>query len=151
MRLALSQALLALEKGDVPVGCVIVHGETLVGQGFNEREIDHDPTAHAEILALRRASARLKRWRLSDCTAYITLEPCFMCAGALVHARVGRVVYAATDPKTGAAESLAQVLQDSRLNHQCEVTKGILAEESSMMLKNFFRVKRSSQKKKTEF
>lgn len=143
MGLALQAARHAEDLGDVPVGCVVVHPlEGLVAMEFNRREVDQDPTAHAEVLALRAAAAKLKRWRLSDCTVYVTLEPCFMCAGALVNARVGRVVYAATDAKAGACESLARVLEDDRLNHRCEVTRGPLEPVASRQLKDFFRARR---------
>lgn len=142
--LALAQAASAL--GEVPVGCVIVdgHGES-VGEGANRRELDFDPTAHAEMLALRAASQRLGRWRLSDCTLYVTLEPCFMCAGAIVQARIGRVVYAACDPKAGAAGSLANVLQDARLNHRCVLHKGLRAEPAGQQLKEFFASRRKKK------
>jgi tRNA(adenine34) deaminase len=143
MGLALQAARQAEDLGDVPVGCVVVHpSEGVVASEFNRREVDQDPTAHAEVLALRSAASKLGRWRLSDCTVYVTLEPCFMCAGALVNARVGRVVYAATDAKAGACESLAQVLQDERLNHRCEVTRGPLEQMASRQLKDFFRARR---------
>ncbi|MCA2961540.1 MAG: tRNA adenosine(34) deaminase TadA [Silvanigrellales bacterium] len=143
------QALLAAQKaeaaGDVPVGCVLVNDSGLVSVGFNVREAAADPTGHAEMIALREASRKLARWRLSDCTAYVTLEPCFMCAGALVHARIKRVVFAAADPKTGAAGSLANVLQDPRLNHRCEITSGVLALEAGEQLRRFFRAKRAAR------
>jgi tRNA(adenine34) deaminase len=139
---ALGLARAAELAGDVPVGCVIVNDQGLVSEGFNTREAAQDPTGHAEITALREASRKLGRWRLSDCTVYVTLEPCFMCAGALVHARVKRVVYAAPDPKTGAAASLANVLQDARLNHRCEVSRGVREGEASLLLKVFFRSRR---------
>jgi len=142
MDLALTLASRAQEAGDVPVGCVIVNADGVVGEGLNRREAAHDPTGHAEIEALRQASRRLSRWRLSDCTVYVTLEPCFMCAGALVHARVKRVVFAAPDPKTGAAGSLANVLQDARLNHRCELAHGLREQESANLLRSFFRSRR---------
>lgn len=143
MSLALEAAGRAKEVGDVPVGCVIVHPtDGLIASEFNKREVSQDPTAHAEVLALRAAAVRLGRWRLSDCTAYVTLEPCFMCAGALVNARVGRVVYAAVDAKAGACESLARVLQDSRLNHRCVVSRGPLEEKARVQLQEFFRERR---------
>jgi tRNA(adenine34) deaminase len=141
---ALEHARAAERAGDVPVGCVLVDATgTLVASGHNTREAAHDPTGHAEMIALREASRVLGRWRLSDLTAYVTLEPCFMCAGALVHARVGRVVFATRDPKTGAAGSLANVLQDPRLNHRCEISVGAREAEASTMLKAFFRSRRS--------
>jgi tRNA(adenine34) deaminase len=143
MGLALSAAARAEQVGDVPVGCVVVHPqEGLVASEFNRREVSQDPTAHAEVLALREAASRLGRWRLSDCTVYVTLEPCFMCAGALVNARVSRVVYAAVDAKAGACESLARVLEDNRLNHRCEVSRGPLQEQARAQLQEFFRARR---------
>lgn len=143
MGLALTAAAQAEHEGDVPVGCVIVHPqEGLIATEYNRREVSQDPTAHAEVLALRVASAKLGRWRLSDCTVYVTLEPCFMCAGALVNARVGRVVYAAVDPKAGACESLARVLEDGRLNHRCEVSRGPLQDQARTQLQDFFRARR---------
>ncbi len=144
MGLALTAATQAEHEGDVPVGCVIVHPrDGLIATEYNRREVSQDPTAHAEVLALRAASAKLGRWRLSDCTVYVTLEPCFMCAGALVNARVGRVVYAAVDPKAGACESLARVLEDGRLNHRCEVSRGPLQEQAKTQLQDFFRARRT--------
>jgi tRNA(adenine34) deaminase len=146
MLLALEAAEKAELNGDVPVGCVVIHPDHgLVASAFNRREAVQDPTAHAEVLALREASARLGRWRLSDCTLYVTLEPCFMCAGALVNARVKRVVYAASDSKAGACESLANVLSDARLNHRCEVSRGILEEPARLQLQSFFRAKRKKR------
>lgn len=139
MRAALAEARLALEHGDVPIGAVVVgpSGE-VVGRGHNERESRGDPTAHAEVLALREASGVMGAWRLSGCTLYVTLEPCTMCAGAAVLARVDRVVYAATDPKAGAVGSLWDVVRDPRLNHRPEVVSGLLAEESATLLRAFF-------------
>jgi len=143
MSLALEAARCAEKDGDVPVGCVVVHPQQgLVASEFNKREVSQDPTAHAEVLALRAAASKLGRWRLSDCTVYVTLEPCFMCAGALVNARVGRVVYAAVDAKAGACESLARVLEDNRLNHRCEVKQGPLQGQARAQLQNFFRARR---------
>lgn len=143
MQLALDAAAEAELMGDVPVGCVMVHSELgLIARGRNQREELQDPTAHAEVVALRQAAQRLGRWRLSDCTLYVTLEPCFMCAGAIVNARLKRVVYAAVDPKAGACESLAQTLNDPRLNHRCEVTRGVLEEAARLQLKEFFRKRR---------
>lgn len=145
MRLALDEARRAESYGDVPVGAVIVCEGEVVGRGANARERDQDPLAHAETIALREASAKLGRWRLSGATLYVTLEPCTMCAGALVLARVDRVVYGASDPKAGAVESLYQVLGDTRLNHRPLVTNGILAEECRDLLKIFF----AGRRKKT--
>lgn len=143
MQLALEAAKAAAERGEVPVGAVVVDSNnTIVSTAANTRECETDPTGHAELKAIQLASQKLKRWRLSDCTLYVTLEPCFMCAGAIVNARLGRVVYGAVDPKAGACESLANVIQDARLNHRCEVTSGVLAEESSILLKDFFKQRR---------
>lgn len=146
MQEALALADLAEKAGDVPVGCVLVDAQgQAVGRGYNSREQSHDPTAHAEIVALRQASQALQRWRLSDCTLYVTLEPCFMCAGAIVQARVGRVVFAAFDPKAGASGSLANVLQDNRLNHRCDVMAGVLSEPAARQLKDFFARRRKKK------
>jgi tRNA(adenine34) deaminase len=142
MRLALREAERALEHEDVPVGCVIAREQEVIGAAPNERERRGDPTAHAEILALREASAAVGSWRLSDCVVYITLEPCAMCAGALVLARVPRVVYGAPDPKAGAAGSVLDVLAEPRLNHRPEVAGGLLAEESADLLREFFSSRR---------
>jgi tRNA(adenine34) deaminase len=139
MLLALDQARLAATHGDVPVGAVVIDqaGTALAAAG-NEREIRHDPTAHAELLALREASRRLQSWRLTGLTLVVTLEPCTMCAGALVLARVARLVFGAFDPKAGAVSSLFDVLRDPRLNHRVEVRGGVLEAECSALLKDFF-------------
>jgi tRNA(adenine34) deaminase len=142
MRLALREAERALEHDDVPVGCVVARDQEVIGAAPNERELRGDPTAHAEILALRQASQAVGSWRLSDAVVYITLEPCAMCAGALVLARVPRVVYGAVDPKAGAAGSVLDVLAEPRLNHRPEVAGGLLAEESALMLREFFASRR---------
>jgi tRNA(adenine34) deaminase len=142
MRLALREAERALEHDDVPVGCVIAREQEVIGAAPNERELRSDPTAHAEILALREASAAIGSWRLSDAVVYVTLEPCAMCAGALVLARVPRVVFGALDPKAGAAGSVLDVLGEPRLNHRPEVAGGLLAEESSILLREFFASRR---------
>lgn len=135
----------AREAGDVPVGAVVVDSRgTIVGQGWNRRELDHDPCGHAEIVALREAGRRLGRWNLVGCTLVVTLEPCTMCAGAAVQARVDRVVFAAWDPKAGAAGSVRDVLRDSRLNHQAEVIGGVLEEEATIQLRAFFGPRRDS-------
>ena len=142
MRLALREAERALEHDDVPIGCVIAHeGEVLAVAG-NERELRNDPTAHAEVLALREAGRALETWRLNGTALYVTLEPCAMCAGAIVLGRVPRVVYGAPDPKAGAAGSVFDVLADPRLNHRPEVAGGLLAEESADLLRRFFAVRR---------
>ncbi|MFK4112028.1 tRNA adenosine(34) deaminase TadA [Streptomyces sp. NPDC002176] len=141
MRLALAEAGRAALGGDVPVGAVVLgpDGTTVLGAGHNEREATGDPTAHAEVLALRRAAAVLGEWRLTGCTLVVTLEPCTMCAGALVQSRVERVVYGARDDKAGAAGSLWDVVRDRRLNHRPEVVAGVLAEECARPLTEFFR------------
>ena len=142
MRLALREADRALEHDDVPVGCVIAAAGEVVSMGRNEREVRGDPTAHAEILALREASARMGGWRLDGAVLYVTLEPCAMCAGAIVLARVPRVVYGTVDPKAGAAGSVLDVLAEPRLNHRPEVAGGLLAEESAGLLRAFFASRR---------
>lgn len=138
MRLALREAERALEHDDVPVGAVVARGGEVVGAAPNERELRGDPTAHAEVLALREAARAMGSWRVSDAVLYVTLEPCAMCAGAIVLARVPRVVYGATDPKAGAAGSVFDVLAEPRLNHRPEVASGLLAEESADLLRRFF-------------
>ncbi|MFG2498210.1 tRNA adenosine(34) deaminase TadA [Streptomyces sp. NPDC048441] len=141
MRLALAEAELAVQGGDVPVGAVVLSpdGTTVLAAGHNEREATGDPTAHAEVLAVRRAAAALGEWRLTGCTLVVTLEPCTMCAGALVQSRVDRVVYGARDEKAGAAGSLWDVVRDRRLNHRPEVIEGVLSEEAAEQLTRFFR------------
>jgi tRNA(adenine34) deaminase len=142
MRLALREAERALEHDDVPIGCVIVHDAEVIAAARNERELRGDPTAHAEILALREAAARMGGWRLLDTVLYVSLEPCAMCAGAIVLARVPRVVYAAPDPKAGAAGSVLDVLGEPRLNHRPEVAGGLLAGEGAELLRQFFGLRR---------
>jgi tRNA(adenine34) deaminase len=142
MRLALREAERALEHGDVPIGCVVIHEGEVIGSAPNERELRGDPTAHAEILALREASDRLGSWRLLDTVLYVTLEPCAMCAGAAVLGRVPRVIYGAIDSKAGAAGSVFDVLDEPRLNHRPEVAGGLLAEESAALLRDFFASRR---------
>jgi tRNA(adenine34) deaminase len=139
---ALLLAKEALLEGDVPIGAVVVFEDRIVGRGRNARERLSDPTAHAEILALQEAARSLGRWRLTGATVYATLEPCFMCAGALVNARVDRLVFAVPDPKAGAVGSLFDVVRDPRLNHRLEVASGPLASECSELLRSFFRAKR---------
>lgn len=139
MRVALGDAAAALGTGDVPVGAVVVDEDgVVVGRGRNEREATGDPTAHAEVVALRAAAARRGTWRLAGCTLVVTLEPCAMCAGALVLARVDRLVYGATDPKAGAVGSLWDLVRDRRLNHRPEVVAGVLADECGAVLRDFF-------------
>ena len=133
----------ALVSEDVPVGALVVHDGRVIGRGYNQREKLHDPTAHAEMLALTAAAEFLGQWRLDHCTMYVTLEPCAMCAGALVLARVQRLVYGASDPKAGACGSLFTITQDSRLNHQVETIGGVLAEPAAQLLREFFQYRRS--------
>lgn len=144
MKAAIDQAYIALENEDVPVGAVIVHENKIIAKGYNQRHHLNDPTAHAEIIALTAAAEHIGHWRLHGCTIYVTLEPCSMCAGALVLARIDRLVFGCCDPKTGACGSLYNIVQDKRLNHQVEVTKDVLAEDCATMLQNFFRNKRRS-------
>ena len=142
MREALVEARKAFEKGEVPVGAIVVRDGEIIGRGHNLRESSNDPTAHAEMLALREAAERVGSWRLNGTTVYVTLEPCPMCAGALVLARVDRLVFGASDPKAGAVVSLMNLLSDERLNHQVEFERGVLAEECSELLREFFRLRR---------
>ena len=142
MKLALREAGRSIEHDDVPVGCVIAHEGELLAAAPNERELRGDPTAHCEVLALREAARRLGTWRLSSTVLYVTLEPCAMCAGAIVLARVPRVVYGAPDPKAGAAGSVLDVLGERRLNHRPEVAGGLLAEDSAGLLREFFLTRR---------
>ena len=143
MKLALAQAEQAAALDEAPIGALIVCDGEIICTAHNRRESDNDPTAHAELLALRAASQTLNRWRLTGCTLYVTLEPCLMCAGAMVLARIDRLVYGANDPKGGAVASLYQALTDERLNHRVEVTGGVLADECGQILTDFFRAKRS--------
>jgi tRNA(adenine34) deaminase len=142
MRMALQLAKRAGERDEVPVGAILVRNGEIVAQAYNLRETLHSPLGHAELITLQRASKKLGAWRLLDTTLYVTLEPCIMCAGALVQARVSRVVYGAVDPKGGAVESLYKIFHDERLNHKIEITGGVLAEECSQVLKEFFKRKR---------
>jgi tRNA(adenine34) deaminase len=142
MRLALEEAERAATHDDVPIGAVVARGNEVLATAGNERELRADPTAHAEVLALRAAAERLGGWRIPDSTIYVTLEPCAMCAGAIVLARIPRVVYGATDPKAGAAGSVLDVLGEPRLNHRPQVEAGLLAEESAALLESFFAARR---------
>jgi len=142
MRLAIREAKRALEHDDVPVGAVVVHAGEVIGAGHNERELRQDPTAHAELLALREASRHLGSWRVLDSVLYVTLEPCAMCAGAMVLGRVARVVYGAADPKAGAAGSLIDVVGERRFNHRPEVAPGLLGDECAALLLDFFSSRR---------
>jgi tRNA(adenine34) deaminase len=142
MELALEQARLAAAAGEVPVGALVIKNGEIIGRGHNRNLLDNDPTAHAEIVALRQAAARLGNHRLVGCVMVATIEPCSMCAGALIHARIARLVYGASDPKAGAAGSTVQVINHPRLNHHMEVTAGVLAGRCSEILQEFFRRKR---------
>ena len=146
---ALDLARAAAAGGEVPIGCVVVHDPTgrVVGRGANRRVTDHDPTAHAEILAMREAGRTLGHWRLLDCTVYVTLEPCPMCAGAMVNARMPRLVYGCDDPKAGAVRTLYRLCEDERLNHRVDIRGGVLAEACAEVLREFFRAQRAAGKK----
>ncbi len=148
MRMAIEAAKIAEENGDVPIGSVIVKGGKIIGRAYNQREQLQDPTAHAEIIALTQAAAAVENWHLDGCTIYVTLEPCPMCAGALVLARLDRLVYGCDDPKTGAVKSLYNIATDDRLNHRLEVTSGVLAEECAKLLQDFFKGRRNELKTK---
>ena len=146
MRVAIEAAQIAEENGDVPIGAVIVYKNQIIGKAYNQREQLKDPTAHAEIIALTQAAAFLESWRLNGCTIYVTLEPCPMCAGALVLARIDRLVYGCDDTKTGACKSLYNIVQDERLNHRLEVTSGVLEEQCREQLQGFFARRREENK-----
>ena len=145
MRDALGAARRALSHGDVPVGAAVVKGGLVIARGRNARERDRDPTAHAEIVAIRRAAKKLGSWRLSGCTLYVTLEPCAMCAGAMVLARLPRLVYGASDPKAGFTGSLGDLVRHPRLNHRVDVTAGVLGAECGRILVEFFRERRAEK------
>lgn len=147
MRQALGLAEQAMTEDEVPVGAVIVHAGNVVGAGWNQRESLNDPTAHAEMIAITQAAASLESWRLERCTLYVTLEPCPMCAGAILQSRVPRVVYGASDPKAGAVDSLFHMLNDPRLNHRCESKSGVMADQCGAILTHFFQAKRAEGKK----
>jgi len=144
MKVALEEARKAYNKAETPVGAIIVKDDEIVSRGHNLRESLHDPTAHAELLAIKDAAAKLGRWRLTDCTVYVTLEPCAMCSGAMILARIKRLVYGASDPKAGTVGSLMNLLSHEKLNHQVEVESGVLAKECGAILSEFF----SSRRKK---
>ncbi len=150
LSMALELARDAARLGEVPVGAIAVHAGEVVGRGANRREVDADPLAHAELLALKEAAARLGRWRLTGVTLYVTLEPCPMCAGALVNARVDRVVYGCSDPKAGAAGSVVDLLRHPVLNHRLDVTAGVRADESAELLRSFFRQRRKPASPRAE-
>ncbi len=147
MREALAQAATAEKLGDVPIGAVILRGDEIIAAAHNRRIIDADPTAHAEMLAIRAAAEAIGDWRLNGCTMIVTLEPCCMCAGAMVLARMDRVVYGATDPKAGAVDTLYKLCGDERLNHRIEVVSSVLADECGAILTNFFKIQRAMGKK----
>lgn len=145
MARAIDQAYIAEENGDVPIGCVIVHEGQVIAKAYNQREQLTDPTAHAEIIALTQAADYLGSWRLGGCTIYVTLEPCPMCAGALVLARIDRLVYGCDDPKTGSCGSIYNIVEDTRLNHIVSVTSGVLGEKCSEQLSGFFKRRREEK------
>ncbi|TET37761.1 MAG: tRNA adenosine(34) deaminase TadA [Planctomycetota bacterium] len=145
MRTALAEARLAAGEGEVPVGCVIAEGDRIIGRAHNQRETLNDPTAHAEIIAITQAAEALSSWRLEDTTIYVTLEPCAMCAGAIVLARIPRLVFGAADPKAGACGSLFDIVRDGRLNHRCTVDDGVLADECGALLTEFFQERREER------
>ena len=147
MKMALEEANSALRQEEVPVGAVIVHGDRVIARAYNQREQLHDPTAHAEMIAITQAAEALQSWRLEECTLYVTLEPCPMCAGAILQARIPTVVYGATDPKAGAVRTLFTLLDDSRLNHRCLIVSGVLAEQCGQILTRFFQRQRRLGKK----
>ncbi len=146
MRKAIHQAQRAAALGEVPIGCVIVHDGKVIGRGFNRRLTSHSTLAHAEIIAIRQACRKLGDWRLEGCTMYVTLEPCQMCSGALVQARIDRVIVGAPNPKAGCAGSILNLLQVPQFNHQVEITNGVLAEECSALLTDFFRDMRTRER-----
>jgi len=147
MRIAIEQAKIADENGDIPIGAVIVYKNQIIAKAYNQREQLADPTAHAEIIALTQAAAFVESWRLNGCTMYVTLEPCPMCAGALVLSRMDRLVYGCDDPKAGACKSLYNIVTDGRLNHRLEVTNGVLQEQCRQQLQEFFSQRRQENKK----
>lgn len=146
MQTALAEATSAEELGEVPVGAVVVYDGRIIGRGHNLRESSNDPTSHAEMIAIRQAAAQLNSWRLLDCTLYVTLEPCVMCMGAIILARIPRLVYGCRDPRVGAAGSIYNLAADDRFNHRVEVTEGILQQECSQQLSDFFRRLREQKK-----
>jgi len=147
MRLALAEAAAAIEHDDVPVGAVVVHQGRVIGRGHNQREQLRDPTAHAELIAMTAAAEYLHSWRLTGCTLYVTLEPCVMCAGAMIQARLPRLVYGTDDPKAGGCGSVYDIVRDGRLNHRVDVVTGVLASDCAELLREFFRRQRSQGKK----
>ena len=150
MQKALDEAARAGERGEVPVGCVIVRNGRIVGRGHNQRELLQDATAHAEMIAISAACETIGSWRLDECVIYVTLEPCPMCAGAIVLSRIPKLVFAACDPKAGACGTLFDIVSDERLNHRVDVTSGVMAEESQFLLKKFFKTLRKSDQSEEE-
>ena len=150
MNMAITQAKKAYKLGDVPIGCVIVYENKVIGRGYNRRNTDKTPLAHAEIAAIKKACKAMGDWRLEDCTLYVTLEPCQMCSGAIVQARIPRVVIGAMNPKAGCAGSILNILQNDSFNHQVEIEKGVLEDKCSLILKNFFTELRKRNKKLKE-
>ncbi|SMG28357.1 tRNA(adenine34) deaminase [Dethiosulfovibrio salsuginis] len=146
---ALKEAELAASEGDIPVGAVVVWKDQVIGRGRNKRRLHHDPTAHAEIVAIREAGEFLKSWNLSDCELYVTLEPCPMCAGAIVQSRIRRLVYGCADPKAGASGTLYDITSDTRLNHRCETLSGVEENRCKKILQDFFILCRSKRTKKS--
>ena len=142
MKQAIKQAKKAYALDEVPIGCVIVAGDKIIARGYNRRNTDKNPLAHAELSAIRKASKKTGDWRLEECTMYVTLEPCIMCAGAIMHARIGRVVFGARDPKTGVAGSVLDLFAETRLNHHAVVAGGVLADECGGLLSSFFAARR---------
>ena len=151
MKEAMKQAKKAADIGDVPIGCVIVYHDKIIARGYNKRNKMKTTLAHAELLAMKKASKVLNDWRLEECTMYVTLEPCQMCAGAIVQARIPKVVIGAMNPKAGCAGSILNILQMDRFNHQVEITKGVLEEECSDMMKEFFHMVREKKKQEKEW
>ncbi len=149
MREAIRQAKKAYALGEVPIGCVIVHEDKIIGRGYNRRTIDKNTLAHAEMIAIKKASKKMDDWRLEGCTMYVTLEPCQMCSGAIIQSRMDRVVIGCMNPKAGCAGSVLNLLQMSEFNHQVELEIGVLGEECSRMMKEFFQELREAKKKKT--
>lgn len=146
MKIALEEARQAFHEGEIPIGAVLVYEDEVLCRAHNRRELDHDATAHAEILVIREACQKLNRWRLTGCTLYVTIEPCPMCAGAIINSRLDRVVYGSSDYKGGAVESLFNVLTHPGLNHEPEIVSGILQEECSQIIKDFFKMRRAQAK-----
>lgn len=150
MKEAIKQAKKAYALEEVPIGCVITYQNKIIGRGYNRRTTDRNPLAHAELLAIKKASKKMNDWRLEDCTMYVTLEPCQMCSGAIIQSRIKRVVVGCMNPKAGCAGSILNMLEMKEFNHQAELTTGVLEEECSIMMKQFFKELREKQKKKKE-